>query len=142
MRLLSTASSSKRTPRPKYTAKEETMSRTKTRTRRPSVIPDTYFKLVRQHPLTSIRDDAELDAAQSILDDLLRRELDEGEQAYLEALSDLVVVYENEQHAIEPLPPHELLGYMLVERGMSQADLVRATGIAKATVSDLVSGKR
>jgi plasmid maintenance system antidote protein VapI len=25
---------------------------------------------------------------------------------------------------------------------MSQADLVRATGLAKATVSDLVSGKR
>jgi transcriptional regulator with XRE-family HTH domain len=31
---------------------------------------------------------------------------------------------------------------MLDERHMSQADLVRATGLAKATVSDLVGGKR
>ncbi len=31
---------------------------------------------------------------------------------------------------------------MLKERNMSQADLVRATGLAKATVSDLVGGKR
>jgi plasmid maintenance system antidote protein VapI len=31
---------------------------------------------------------------------------------------------------------------MLEEPGMSQADLVRKTGIAKATVSDLVGGKR
>jgi HTH-type transcriptional regulator/antitoxin HigA len=54
----------------------------------------------------------------------------------------LVIVYEREHHAIEPLPPHELLAHMIAERNMSQADLVRTTGIAKATVSDLVSGKR
>jgi antitoxin component HigA of HigAB toxin-antitoxin module len=35
-----------------------------------------------------------------------------------------------------------LLAHMLKERSMSQADLVRATGLAKATVSDLVGGKR
>ena len=38
----------------------------------------------------------------------------------------------------QPLPPAELLAYV---RGMSQADLARRTGIAKATVSDLVDGK-
>ena len=105
-------------------------------------MPDTYFELVKRHPLTSIRTEAELDAAQSVLDDLLRQDLDGGEMAYLDALSDLVIVYEREHYAIAPLPPHELLIHMLEERGMSQADLVRATGLAKATVSDLASGKR
>jgi HTH-type transcriptional regulator/antitoxin HigA len=103
---------------------------------------DTYFELVQRHPLKSIRNEAELDAAQAVLDSLLSQKLDKGGLTYLDALSDLVMVYEQEHHAIVPLPPHELLAHMLEERNMSQAGLVRATGIAKATVSDLVSGKR
>jgi HTH-type transcriptional regulator/antitoxin HigA len=105
-------------------------------------MPDTYFELVKRHPLRSIRNEEDLDAAQAVLDALLRQKLDRGGSAYLDALSDLVVLYEHDHHPIPPLPPHELLGQMLQERGMSQADLVRATGLAKATVSDLVSGKR
>jgi len=118
------------------------MSRAPTGIRRNAPMHDTYFALVKQHPLTSIRSESELDAAQSVLDDLLRQDLDDGGLAYLDALSDLVIMYEREQHTIAPLPPHELLVHMLDERGMSQADVVRATGLAKATVSDLVTGKR
>ncbi len=105
-------------------------------------MPQTYFELVKRHPLTTIRSEAELDAAQALMDALLRRDLDNGGRAYLEALSDLVIVYELEHYAMRPLPPHELLARMLKERNMSQADLVRATGLAKATVSDLVAGRR
>lgn len=110
--------------------------------RRRTAPPDTYFELVRRHPLTSIRNEPELDAAQAVIDTLLTQDLDDGGRTYLDALSDLVIVYEREHHPVPPLPPHALLTYMLEERGMSQADLVRATGIAKATVSDLASGKR
>jgi HTH-type transcriptional regulator/antitoxin HigA len=117
------------------------MSRAKT-AGRAAAIHDTYFALVKRHPLTSIRNERELDAAQAILDALLREDLDDGGLAYLDALSDLVIVYEQEHHAIAPLPPHELLAHMLQERSMSQADLTRTTGLAKATVSDLVTGKR
>jgi HTH-type transcriptional regulator / antitoxin HigA len=114
-----------------------------TRTKlRPGKMPDTYFELVRRHPLKSIQTDADLDAAQAVIDDLLRQDLDAGGQAYLDALSDLVILYERDRHPVPPLTPHELLTYLLDERGMSQAELVRRTGIAKATVSDLVSGKR
>jgi antitoxin component HigA of HigAB toxin-antitoxin module len=105
-------------------------------------MPDTYFELVKRHPLTAIRNEAELDAAQAVVDTLLRQDLDEGARAYLDALSDLIIVYELDHYAIAPLPPHELLAHMLSERLMSQADLVRATGLAKATVCDLVGGKR
>lgn len=103
---------------------------------------DTYFDLVKRHPLQSIRTETELDAAQSVIDELLRQELDDGGTAYLDALSDLMILYERERHPIPPLAPAELLAHLLEDRGMSQADLVRRTGIAKATVSDLVSGKR
>jgi HTH-type transcriptional regulator/antitoxin HigA len=117
------------------------MSRTKT-VGRSTGVRDSYFTLVKRHPLTSIRSDKDLDAAQSVVDALLRENLDDGGQAYLDALSDLIIVYEQEHHAISPLPPHELLAHMREERRMSQADLMRATGLAKASVSDLVTGRR
>jgi HTH-type transcriptional regulator/antitoxin HigA len=110
--------------------------------RRTAKLTDSYFDLVKQHPLRSIRDEAELDAAQAVIEALLRRKLDTGEAAYLDALSDLVIKYEQDHHAIAPLPPHELLTQMMLERGMTQAELVRLTGIAKATINDLASGKR
>ena len=97
---------------------------------------------VRRHRLRSIRTEAELDAAQTVIDGLLRRELDDGELAYLDALSDLVILYERDRHPIPPLAPHELLAHLPAERGMSQAELVRQMGLAKATVSDLVTDKR
>ena len=117
------------------------MIKTKARSRS-AKLTDSYFELVRRHPLRSIQNEAELDAAQAVIDELLREELDDGGMAYLDALSDLVILYEQDHHAIPPLPPHELLAHLLEERGVSQADLVRKTGIAKATISDLVSGKR
>ncbi|HLW66468.1 MAG TPA: helix-turn-helix domain-containing protein, partial [Gemmataceae bacterium] len=116
------------------------LTRAKRQASRP--LPDTYFAWVARHPLTSIRSEAELDAAQTVLDEMLQKDLDHGEQAYLEALSDLVIVYEREHHSIPELPPHELLAQLLLDRGMSQADLVRVSGLPKATVSDLVTGKR
>ena len=109
---------------------------------RSAKLSDTYFQLVKRFPLRSIQDEAELDAAQAVIDGLLRQELDDSGLAYLDALSDLVILYEQDHHAIPPLPPPELLAYVLEERDLSQADLVRRTGIAKATISDLVSGKR
>ena len=51
-------------------------------------------------------------------------------------------VYEQQHQAVAPLPPHELLAQMLEERGMSQAELARTADLAKATVSDLATGKR
>jgi HTH-type transcriptional regulator / antitoxin HigA len=126
---------------PAVETEPDNMSRTKRKVRA-GAIPDSYLELVKRHPLTSIRSENDLDAAQAVLDDLLREDLDAGKQAYLDALSDLVIVYEQEHHAVAPLPPHELLAQMLLERGMSQAELARTAGLAKATVSDLATGKR
>ncbi len=117
------------------------MNRTKTAVRT-RAISDSYLAIVRRHPLMSIRSENELDAAQAVIDGLLRTELDGGGQAYLDAISDLVILYEQKHHAVAPLAPNELLAQMLGERGMSQAELARIAGLAKATVSDLVTGKR
>lgn len=103
---------------------------------------DSYQELVQERPLHAIRSEKQLDEAQEFVDELLTRELDTGGQAYLDALSDLIIVYEQANHPIEPLPAHQLLEQLLLQHDKSQADLVRETKIAKATISELVSGKR
>lgn len=104
--------------------------------------PDTYLTLVRRHPLTSIRTEADLDAAQAVIDELVAEDLDAGGRAYLDALSDLVILYERDRHPIPPLPPNELLAHLLADRGLSQAELGRRAGLPRSTVSELAAGKR
>jgi HTH-type transcriptional regulator / antitoxin HigA len=127
---------------PKGKKKKEVIMTTTAKRSRPRHLSVRYFQLVKRHPLKSIRTEAQLDAAQAVIDALLARRLDDGERAYLDALSDLVIVYEQEHHAIAELEPNEMLQQLLLDRGISQADLVRKTGLAKATVSDLAAGKR
>ena len=106
------------------------------------VKPDTYLALVKRHPLRSIRSEADLDAAQAVIDQLVAEDLDSGGQEYLDALSDLVILYEQERHPVSPLSPAELLAHLLTERGLSQAELGRRADLSRAAVSELVTGKR
>ena len=107
----------------------------------PELTPQ-YAELAAAFPLTKIADEAHLDAATAVMGGLLRRRLDAGGEAYLDALSDLVIVYEGRHHPIPDLTPAEMLAVLLEERGMTQAALVRATGIARSTVSAIAAGKR
>jgi hypothetical protein len=53
-------------------------------------------------PLASIRSNKHLDKAHKVMARLLAKgELDDGEETYLDALSVLVAVYEDEHHAID-----------------------------------------
>ena len=103
---------------------------------------NTDFDLIRKYPLKVIRNEAELDASQAVIDSLLVENLDDGGHDYLDALSDLVMFYERDVHPIPASPPHRRLAHLLESNEMSQADLARKTGLSKATISDLVSGKR
>ena len=73
-------------------------------------IPDTYLALVKRHPLTSIRSEKDFAEAQAVADDLLREELDDGKQAYLDTLSDLMIIYEQEHHAVAPATSPRITG--------------------------------
>lgn len=104
---------------------------------------DSYLNLVLVFPLSSIRSDAHLDEAQSVMDDLLAKSrLDAGETTYLEALSDLVSVYEDEHHAIEPASDANMLRHLLDAKGIAQAQLSQEAGIAKSTISEVLAGKK
>ena len=104
---------------------------------------DSYLDLVLRFPLTSIRSDEHLVASQTVIDELLSEgELDEGEQWYLDGLSDLVADYEDQHHAIEPASDADMLRHLLEARGVTQAQLHRETGIAKSTISEILAGRK
>lgn len=104
---------------------------------------DSYLELVRAFPLSSIRSDEHLSEAMKVMDRLLAKgKLSEGEETYLDALSDLVAVYEDEHQKIEPASDADMLRHLLEAKGVTQAQLSQEAGIAKSTISEVLGGKR
>jgi HTH-type transcriptional regulator / antitoxin HigA len=104
---------------------------------------DSYMELVLDLPLALIVSDRHLAEAQRVIDGLLSRgKLDEGEQTYLDTLSDLVGSYEDERHAIEPASDADMLRHLMEARGVSQIQLSRDTALPKSTISEVLAGKK
>jgi HTH-type transcriptional regulator/antitoxin HigA len=112
-------------------------------------MPDTigpgavYLELIRRFPLRPIRSDADLAAAIAMVDELAGREsLLAEEEDYLEVLSRLIEAYEAETDPIPAMSAVEALRYLLGENGLTQAQLANETGLAVATLSEILNGKR
>jgi HTH-type transcriptional regulator/antitoxin HigA len=115
-------------------------------TKTPRPLKDSYFDLVRQFPLVPIRSESGYDAAIAFLNTLAIRgedSLDEGEQAYLDALTQFVEDYEESHHRIEvsDLKPLDALKYLMKENDMTPADLGRLLG-NRSLASQILHGKR
>jgi HTH-type transcriptional regulator/antitoxin HigA len=101
-----------------------------------------YLAIVRAFPLVSIRDDAHLADALTVLDRLIDQPTrSAAQEAYLGALTDLVETYE---HAHVPIPPTSgvaALRYLMAENGLSPSDLEPLLG-PPAVVSAVLAGTR
>jgi len=94
-------------------------------------------------PLVSIGSDEHLEAASSVVDQLLAKgSLDHGEEMYLDALSDLIGTNEDRLHAIEPGSDADMLRHLLDAKGVTQAEVCSATGLPKSSMSEVLSGKK
>jgi HTH-type transcriptional regulator / antitoxin HigA len=104
---------------------------------------DRYLDLIRRFPLRPLRTDADLDAAVTIIDDLIDRDtLTAPEQDYLDVLSDLVEGYENETIPMRPVGDAELLRFLIKHKGITQTEAATGAGIAESTISEVLAGKR
>lgn len=108
----------------------------------PAAMPDTYFRLVRRFPLAHIRDEDHLDAAQEVIDGLLAQDLDEGQQQYLDVLTDLVEAYEDKHVPIPGASEADVLRELMRANGLSQAALARKVHISQSTISAVLGGSR
>jgi HTH-type transcriptional regulator/antitoxin HigA len=104
---------------------------------------DRYLELVLTFPLASIKSEKHLAAAQEVMDRLLAQgELEDGEELYLDALSDLVATYEDQHYPIAPASDADMLCHLMEAKVITQAQLSRETGIAKSTISEVLTGKK
>jgi HTH-type transcriptional regulator/antitoxin HigA len=116
---------------------------TKTQFRLKGRNKDSYLELVLDFPLASIKGDDHLEEAQKVMDILLARgALNEGEETYLDALSDLVGAYEDEHYGIECASDADMLQHLLDAKGVTQAQLSRDAGLPKSTISEVLKGKK
>ena len=107
---------------------------------------DSYLDLVRKFPLVPLKTEAQYDAALSFLKKLAVRDeatLDEGESAYLEALTRFVEDYEERHHPIDTghMGPIDALKFLMAENGMRPADVGRLLG-NRSVASQVLNGKR
>ncbi len=106
-------------------------------------VRDRYMELVQEFPLTSIRADDDLKAAQHVMDRILAAgKLSAGSVLYLDALSDLVAAYEDEHYPIDAATDADMLRHLMNANGINQIQLHRDTQIAKSTISEVLAGKR
>jgi HTH-type transcriptional regulator/antitoxin HigA len=104
---------------------------------------DSYLERVLDFPLASIESDEHLAEARRVLDRLLARgTLDKGEATYLDALSDLVGIYEDEHYAIAPAADADMLRHLMDAKGVSQIQLSRDAGLPKSTISEVLAGRK
>ena len=116
---------------------------TKTKTVRRRKVADSYLELVMECPLASIKTESQLTVAQAMIDRLLTQgKMDDGEEMYLDALSDLVAAYEDVHCPIAPASDADMLRHLMEAKGVTQVELHRGTGIPKSTISEVLAGKK
>jgi HTH-type transcriptional regulator/antitoxin HigA len=104
--------------------------------------PVAYGKLLAAELPQPIQNDREFDSMVVRLEELdfAKRKLTQEEKALREILAALIEVYDD-RFSLPEQPPHEMVKYLMEQRGLKQADLVPVLG-SRAQVSDLVNGKR
>lgn len=107
-----------------------------------SVMPDSYFELVKRFPLTHIRNRKHLGQALELVDELLQQHLDRGAQEYFDALSDLVASFEDQHTPIPDASESDVLRELWQASGRTQMELAKAVGISQSTLSAILSGDR
>jgi len=105
-------------------------------------INDTYFDLVREFPLTHIKNRRHLGDAQRMIDRLLQLDLDNGAQEYLDVLTDLVEIYEDEHFPIPDASEADVLLELMRSNNLTQSQLAKKVAISQSTISAVLNGVR
>jgi len=103
---------------------------------------DQYIQLLQKFPPRPIINEADLEATQNIIDQLLdQAQLSQAEEDYLNVLGTLVYEYEQSQEPIPDIYGIELLKVLIKERNLQQKDLVSIFK-TESIISDILHEKR
>jgi HTH-type transcriptional regulator/antitoxin HigA len=106
-------------------------------------VPATFPALVAMHRPGPIHDEASFDAATDVVMKMAGHALNKDQEDYLDLLSTLIEVYDQEHHAIAAatMTPIEALKYLLEENGMNVSDFGRLIG-NRSLGSKILRGER
>jgi HTH-type transcriptional regulator / antitoxin HigA len=104
---------------------------------------DAYLALIRRYPLRPIRSDEELDRAAALALELdTRGDLSPDERDYLDVLVTMIGKYEDEAHPIPDVSGPDMLRFLIEDRGLSQAEVARGSGLSGPALSEILAGRR
>jgi HTH-type transcriptional regulator/antitoxin HigA len=101
-----------------------------------------YLDLIRAFPLRPIRTDEENEGALQVIASLAARGLDPEERDYLDVLVGLVEKFEAERYPMPPVSGPAMVRHLIESKGVTQAVVADATGIAESALSEILAGKR
>ena len=107
-------------------------------------LPKSYEGLCRLLLPRPIHDRVELENATEMVDLMAGHRLNAEQADYLDLLSDLIAVYE-EEHAsvkIHKMAPREALHYLLEEHGLNASQLAVLLGVDRSLGARIVRGER
>ena len=72
----------------------------------------------------------------------MRPRLSRAVSELVEVLATLIEQYESREHPTPKRLPREILAHLMEVRGVAQAEVARATGIPRSTLSAVLAGRR
>ena len=103
-----------------------------------------YGRLLARAVPKVIKTEEENERALAIVESLMEKgqgDLTQEEDALLELLTDLIHDFEEKAYPIPKSEPHELVAFLLEQRGLTPKDLWPVVG-SKSRVSEILAGKR
>jgi HTH-type transcriptional regulator/antitoxin HigA len=102
-----------------------------------------YEELLVEYTPRMIRSEAQYQRVLRQIDQLMRkRKLTRAEDDLLELLASLVAQYEQSRFPAPDVTPGQVVAHLIEARGVTKAELARATGIPRQTITHIVSGSR
>jgi HTH-type transcriptional regulator/antitoxin HigA len=103
----------------------------------------SYDELLAQFKPRPIGSEAQYRRVMRQIDEMMRmRSRTRAQEDLLELFSALVGQYEERRFPAPDVTPGQVLAHLIDVRGISRADVARATGIARQTISNIVTGAR
>ncbi len=103
----------------------------------------TYGELLKQYEPQTIQSERQYSQMLAVADKLMRlTKRSAAEERVLDLIVTLVQHYEEQQHPVPEAPPHRVLAHLIESKGVSQAQLARATGVSRQLVTEVLAGRR
>lgn len=103
---------------------------------------EEYKRLLVKYAPKAIRSRRDYERAISQLEELMVPRPSAARGQLIEMLATLVEAYESQEFPTPELPASQVLAHLLEARGVTRAEVARATGVSAATLSSVLSNSR